>query len=75
MKKTFVNAGIDFSSSKSEWQIVSYLWNFWDGAVSTEPNPTHSYRKAGNYDVSLKVDFANNNILEDKIKIEILEEE
>ena len=35
MKKTFVNAGIDFSSSKSEWQIVSYLWNFWDGAVST----------------------------------------
>ena len=75
MKKTFVNAGIDFSSSKSEWQIGSYLWNFWDGAVSTEPNPTHSYRKAGNYDVSLKVDFANNNILEDKIKIEILEEE
>jgi PKD repeat protein len=74
-KKTFVNAGIDFSSTKSEGQIVSYLWDFWDEAISTEPNPTHAYRKPGTYTVSLKVDFANNNILEDKIKIEILEEE
>jgi microbial collagenase len=75
MKRTFVNAGIDFSSTKSEWQIVAYLWDFGDKSVSTEPNPTHAYRKPGVYTVSLKVDFANNNILEDTIQIEILEEE
>ena len=75
MKKTLPGYGIDFSSTKSQWQIVSYLWDFGDKNVSTEANPTHSYRKPWKYTVTLKVDFANNNVLEDKIEIEILEDE
>jgi PKD repeat protein len=71
MKKTTVYQWIDFDSSKSEWQIVWYLWDFGDWSVSTEPNPSHSYSKPWKYKVVLKADFANNNVLEDYINIEI----
>lgn len=64
---------IDFSSSESEWQIIAYFWDFWDWNTSTEANPTHSYKKEWNYKVTLKLDFANNNILEDVIDVEITE--
>jgi PGF-pre-PGF domain-containing protein len=32
---------------------TSWLWNFGDGANSTEQNPTHTYASAGTYTVSL----------------------
>lgn len=32
-----------------------YEWDFGDGTNSTELNPKHIYKKAGNYDVTLKV--------------------
>jgi PhoPQ-activated pathogenicity-related protein len=35
--------------------IVSRLWDFGDGATSTEENPTHTYSALGFYDVSLTV--------------------
>lgn len=35
-----------------------YLWNFGDGATSTEVNPTHVYTEEGNYTVSLSVQNA-----------------
>ncbi len=35
--------------------IVSWLWNFGDGATSTDQNPSHTYVNAGSYTVSLKV--------------------
>lgn len=31
----------------------TYLWNFGDGATSTDTNPTHSFASFGNYTVSL----------------------
>jgi PKD repeat protein len=34
---------------------TSYLWNFDDGATSTEQNPSHSYAQNGVYHVSLVV--------------------
>ncbi|MFN2422382.1 MAG: PKD domain-containing protein [Cryomorphaceae bacterium] len=34
---------------------VSYEWNFGDGAVSNEENPTHVYYTAGTYNVTLTV--------------------
>jgi len=40
---------------ESEGEVTSWLWNFGDGTTSTKQNPTHVYRNAGRYNVSLKV--------------------
>ena len=74
MKKTITDQLIDFYSSDSEWQIVSYLWKFWDWSNSSQPNPSHSYSKPWRYTVELRADFSNNNVLEDKFEIEIVED-
>lgn len=34
---------------------LTYLWNFGDGATSTEPVVTHIYEKGGDYNVTLSV--------------------
>ncbi len=71
MKSAPVGQWIDFSSDESEGQIIWYFWDFWDGSTSTEANPTHSYKKAWEYKVTLKLDFSNKNILEDVMDINI----
>ena len=73
MKKTSIWQWINFYSNWSDGNIVWYFWDFWDGETSTEANPTHSYSKEWIYDVELKLDFDNNNILKDMVKIEITE--
>lgn len=35
--------------------ISSYLWNFGDGATSTDKDPVHTYTKVGTFNVSLTV--------------------
>jgi gliding motility-associated-like protein len=35
--------------------IASYLWDFGDGATSTQPNPTHTYNSTGKYDIKLTI--------------------
>ncbi|MDD3302313.1 MAG: PKD domain-containing protein [Candidatus Gracilibacteria bacterium] len=72
MKVAPISQGIDFSSANSEGQIVSYFWNFGDGETSTEANPTHYFDKAGTYEVKLKIEFSNHNILEDSMTIKII---
>lgn len=42
---------IDLSSDDA----MEYLWNFGDGATSTEQHPRHSYEAAGLYSISLSV--------------------
>jgi PKD repeat protein len=42
-----------FSSSTTNTD--SYLWDFGDGTISTEPNPTHVYNLSGTYTVSLSI--------------------
>lgn len=71
MKSAPVWQGIDFSSDKSEGQIVSYFWNFGDGNTTTEANPTYAYKKAGTYTVTLKIGYGNNNFQEDTLEIVI----
>ena len=39
----------------------SYEWNFGDGSVSTNTNPTHNYTLAGAYTVSLVIKSLNTN--------------
>jgi PKD repeat protein len=74
MKKAQVGQWIDFFSTESEWNIVAYYWEFGDGRISTQANPTHYFEKAWEYEVKLRLDFANNNIITDKVKINIIEE-
>jgi PKD repeat protein len=49
---------VSFSSSgsyDSDGSIVSYYWQFGDGATSTAANPSHTYAVAGTYNVTLTV--------------------
>lgn len=44
---------------------VDYLWNFGDGTTSTQVNPTHTYTRFGNFNVTLVV--TNNNGCKDTL--------
>jgi parallel beta-helix repeat protein len=45
----------DESSDPSGGTIVSWYWDFGDGNISTEQNPTHQYESEGYYTVNLTV--------------------
>lgn len=44
---------VKFTNSTKGDAPLTYSWNFGDGNSSTSPNPTHTYTKAGVYDVTL----------------------
>jgi len=46
------NATLSFDD---DGNIVNYTWDFGDGNISYEINPTHAYIKAGTYNVTLTV--------------------
>lgn len=48
---------VDFTSTAmdSDGSIISYLWDFGDGAYSNEPNPSHTYNVPGDYDATCTV--------------------
>lgn len=62
---------IDFSSAGSVWQVSNYYWDFWDWEISTQANPTHSYKKAWTYKITLRIEFTNRNIMEDVVEVNI----
>ena len=43
------------ASSDADGTLTSYQWNFGNGAMSTEANPSHTYTSAGNYTATLTV--------------------
>jgi microbial collagenase len=43
------------ASADLDGKIVSYRWDFGDGRTSSDPNPTHTYVKAGAYRAKLTV--------------------
>ncbi len=69
LKKTKTFQDINFSSEKSNGQITSYYWDFWDGTNSTIANPVKSFQQAGTYLVKLRWIFENNNVEEDEVEI------
>jgi PKD repeat protein len=74
MKTAPIYQEIDFLSDKSEGQIASYFWDFWDWGTSTKANPSYQYIKPGTYEVKLRLDFTNNNVREDKVEIVITDD-
>ena len=44
-----------WGSNDPDGSIVSYLWDFGDGATSTNRNPDYLYSNAGTYTVTLMV--------------------
>ena len=44
------------SSRSIRPRITSWKWDFGDGETSTDQNPIHQYKKAGEYVVVLSVD-------------------
>jgi len=52
-----VNEEVTFTdaSSDTDGSIVNWTWDFGDGNVSYEQNPTHKYDKSGTYTVKLTV--------------------
>ncbi|MBV6441436.1 MAG: PKD domain-containing protein [Haliscomenobacteraceae bacterium CHB4] len=51
---TAQTAGLSVVLTNNSVNADSYLWNFGDGATSTEKNPTHNYGATGNFTISLK---------------------
>jgi RHS repeat-associated protein len=49
---------VDMSSTAGA-NIVSYAWDFGDGATSSERDPQHTYAQPGTYDVSLTITDAD----------------
>jgi gliding motility-associated-like protein len=47
------------SSEAGSGNITTWQWDFGDGTLSSQQNPSHTYTNAGNYNVTLKV--ANSN--------------
>jgi len=43
------------ASSDADGTLTSTQWNFGNGAMSTEANPSHTYNSAGNYTATLTV--------------------
>ncbi len=44
---------ITLTNTSQETDVISYLWDFGDGATSTEKNPKHVYTIAGAYNIQL----------------------
>ncbi|SDE76891.1 PKD repeat-containing protein [Pricia antarctica] len=43
------------SNSNDDTKIEKYFWDFKDGSTTTNANPSHSFSKAGTYEVELSV--------------------
>jgi len=41
---------------QSEGKVTSWKWTFGDGETSTEQNPIHQYKRAGNYVTILDIE-------------------
>jgi len=53
-----VNETVTFDASNSydlDGTIMNYTWNFGDGNISSQQNPTHRYAEKGTYSVTLVV--------------------
>ncbi|MFP3904464.1 MAG: PKD domain-containing protein, partial [Armatimonadota bacterium] len=50
---------VQFSVETQGGEVESILWDFDDGTVSREPEPTHTFERAGQYGVTVRATFAD----------------
>jgi PKD repeat protein len=62
---------VEFSSRGSWGDIESYLWNFGDGATSTDQHPTHTYSSPGEYTVVLTISGLGGDLDSASLKISV----
>jgi hypothetical protein len=60
-------------SDRSTGDVNTWSWNFGDGATSTQPNPTHTYREPGAYTVELIVSGPGGSDTETKTDLIVVE--
>lgn len=60
---------VTFTDISEGNEISSWFWNFGDGSVSTEQNPTHVYEIPGNFTVTLTVSNENGAGRETKLNL------
>jgi PKD repeat protein len=65
---------VNFDSSASTGNIVSYAWTFGDGGTSTVANPSHKYTARGIYDVALTVNGLSSSDTETKNALVVVKE-
>jgi len=53
MSKDVAKQGESIEFTNTSTYAETYLWNFGDGDISNENNPTHTYNEVGNYEISL----------------------
>ena len=61
------------SASTDDDAVVSYAWNFDDGATSTEADPVHTYTNVGTYSAELTVADAEGLTSTDSVTITVTE--
>jgi PKD repeat protein len=64
-REACAGTSVNFSIA-SEHVDGNYLWNFGDGHFSNEPNPSHTYDKAGVYDITLSVTSNEDGVIRTK---------
>ncbi len=71
-----IGTTVHFEASRNHGDKAKYLWNFGDGFFSTEANPSHTFTKAGTFDVSLSVTPQGSGKISSNVvqaKIEVME--
>jgi PKD repeat protein len=67
-----VGRSIEFTTDGTTGQVQSFIWDFDDGSsTSTEPNPTHSFEKAGKYTIKLSATYADGTIGRAEMEFEV----
>lgn len=66
IREACVGVSVDFNLSSTDIN-GKYLWNFGDGNFSSKANPSHTFNKPGEYDISLSVTSDTDGVIHSKV--------
>ena len=76
--KSTISVGeiVEFTdTSTSNFPIIGHNWDFGDGNVSTDPNPSHSYEETGIKIVTLKVEDSSGALSSNSRTLSVVDDE